>query len=1060
MKKSIIFLVSVFLIFNSLYSQILDADIEVFKNMINNKMFDDVIFIIKDSISSNPDYEKMDELLYLLAEAYYGLGKYEKAYDKYLDIYEKHRNSAQFDNTMYKIGEVAYRLNDNRTAIEFLTHFILNFPDNSYVSRAKYFAGESFIRTNQFEKGIEFLKPIASDFDNQLFFHANYSLGWIYYNLNEYRKSIDYFKNVENRAEFAISNLHIGESYLRLEDFSNARSYFNKIPSNADYYVDALYFLSVVANRTDNEREFIQTVDTLNRLFPADNLTLEANYNIATYLYNNNKLNSALKYYNNIIKYENIVLHHENLKELLHLTYYFSAWTNQQLFNETKNNSFFNEAVKLYKTYISRFENETYYQRSLFRLGEIYADNNDIENSIKYYELVRDPDLYDRALFDIARLLIKNNNQKRAVEYLIEIQKNAPDSELLNESNFLIAKYYFDEKEYSKAILYYEKFIDLEKNNIQHLEDAYFNIAWSYSNLNNRKQAINYFNELLGRYPNTNYKVNANFQLSRLHFEENDYNKAENILLNLKTSDLTDENRRLYNLAVINTNRADDLVNENRFNDAINYYNEALKYYKSSKNIDEYITTNLTLSDLYFQQNNFNESNKVYEYLLNTYPNDKNRLYFIHGLGWNNYKLNNYSQAIEYFKQFNRDYLSKRDELDLSDKLFQESLLLLGESFNNLDNYDKTYEYYNEYIKHFPNGLYANDIKINLSKIIAVNKSPEQALELLLNEYYNVPNMHQRKDITYNISIIFFDIENYNEFLHWSNIFFSNWEDADYERVLRFNEIISHYRLNNYSQSIQLASNFIERYPDFEKNDQLYFLKGAMNFNDKNYNKALSHLNTVINRFRNSDKRSEAFYLSGLSYYYLNNYNNAIKFFNDLIELYPNSTFINNTLNFKVISLSRLNQHNELLSIVDSIIDNEEDILRKIRLNFYKGRALYNLKEYNEAVQILNQTISLYTSNEKDERVENDDIISKTLFELGNVYLDLENIRFALLQFGRIVNAYPFENYVDKAQVELAKIYISLDRLEAAKNILENFKTNFPESNLQTVVNDLMLKIN
>jgi len=1043
---------------NTLYTEILDADLEVFKNMIQNRMFDDVIIIVEDAIKQNPNYTKIDELYYLCAEAYYGLDKYELALKNYLIIIENYPTTKLLDKVLYKIGEVNFRLKKDDETIKYLKEFLKKFPDNELSNRAYYFLGETLIRKTRYKEAIVFLEALANKYDDELYFNANYSMGWAYLSLGEYEKAINYYKRIEGKKDFEDVNIQIGECYLKLNDLEKAEKYFLKIPANSSDYINALYSLSAIYLKQKKEGKVEQIINELNDKYTNDYLTLAANFDYANYLYESEKYEQSLKYFEavNNIRIKNI---NEEIASIYETANYFTGYIYQILFlrnKENKNN--FNNAERNYKKYLENYKSGKYRERALFRLGEIYAENNDIENSIRYYNQVQDKNLLDKALFEIARQLYLQNKKDEGIKYLVRLIKETPESKLIIETYFLIAEYYFEKKDYSNSINYYDELIKVGKNKNSFYEDALYKKGWALSELAKYEEAVKVFDLLLNEFPESKYRTSIQFQISKIYFDKKDYENSEKYLIAIKPENNDDLIKKNNNLGVIKITEAELFESKKEFGKAISLYNAAAEYYEKANNIDDYISSKIKEADLHFKINSFNEVIKIYNDLISKYSENKNVIYFYHGLGWAYYKINDLKNSINSFLKFIEKYEQLKEISVRDSSLLEEALVLLGESYYTIKDLKNSEYYYSEYIKRFPAGKYVNDIKIRQSKIIAANKSPEEALKLLLDEYARTPVSPQRRELTFNICLTFFELNNWSEYLKWSQLYIDNYktENIEHIKIIRYNQIISFYKLNKNEEAENLAIQFINDFPDFEKNDQLYFLIGTIKFNNKLYSESIKVLVKIISEYTKSDKYEDALYLISLSCYNLKSYKQAIEYIEQINLLYPQSKFKKSLNFYKLSSYKELQQWNEVLKFADEIINNEEDELNKIIEIYYKAEALYNIGRYNETIEIANEGIKKYSEAEKEGRIKDNDIIAALFYLLGETYQRLDKLAYSILQYNRIINVYPFENYVDKAMLALANVNIKMGRVEIAKNLLEKFLIDFGSSELRSEAERLL----
>lgn len=1047
-KKFICLIFTCIIIIQFLNAEILDSDIEVFKNMVQNSMFDDVIMLLEDSIKQNPNYAKLDEVIYLLAESYYGIDKYEESLKNYKIIIEKYQSSKYYDKALYKIGEVNFRLNNTDEAINYLLEFSKKYPDSDLINRTNYFLGELFIKKNNFEEALKYLEPLSKKFNDELYYNANYSLGWVYFNLKQYEKSIVAYKNLEGKKEFDDVGIHIGQAYLKLGDLEKAKKYLSSIDMNSEDYILSLYNQTQIYQKNGNITEYIKTVRTMNEKFPKNDMTIEVNFNLANLLYDKNDYENSIIYFENVLKNGNSKSENSLIKALLETSYYFSGYINQLLyFNKKDKNDYFNKATVYYKKYLNDYPEGKYFNKTLFRLGEIYSEHNEPDNSIKYYNLVNDKTLIDKSLFEIARQLFKSHRTEEAINYLLRIKKEVPESPLLVETNFLIAEYYFNKKDFKNALNYYNEILSSKEEKNIFYEDSYYKKGWALSELSRYDEALETFEGFLKEFSSSKYKTSIQYQMSKIYFDKKDYENSEKILKTIESSIPEEEIKKYNNLAVIKTLQAEKTESSNMAN-ALLLYEEAAANYLQAKNDEEYINLKIKIADLYFKQNNFNNVISIYQELLNKYPDNKQTIYFYHGLGWGYYKSNDYKNAIDAFNKFIEKY--KISDGSVKDNLlYEEALLLIGESHYALKDLVRAEKYYNQYLAEFPKGRYANDIMIKQSKVVAVNKDPKEALKLLIDKYYDLEKSSepaQREEITLNICLTYFEIGGLSEYLHWSEIYLNNYKNSSYVKIIKYNQIISFYKLNRAEEAIKSATDFLTENSDFDKNDQLYFLIGTVKYNNKEYLDALFNFKKLFSGYPKSDKIEEGYYLSSLSSYNLKDYSLTIEYINKLLSQFPETKFKREILFYKIMSLSELNMNTEIFEIADNLINSETDILIKIKVIYFKAKALAATDKNNESINLLNESVKLYSDAEKDKKIKDDDIIARILMLLAEVYVKIEKPVYAVLQYGRIISNYPFENYVDIAAFSNAKLYIQMNKKETAITLLEKFIADFPDS--------------
>lgn len=131
---------------------------------------------------------------------------------------------------------------------------------------------------------------------------------------------------------------------------------------------------------------------------------------------------------------------------------------------------------------------------------------------------------------------LKNAYVRRNLEneYLENLTKDPQGIQ----TNFQAGVYYFEAKEYSKAIQFFQKAIDSnDSKNLEKKHDALFNLGISYLEIGNFKLAISTFNSYLSKYPNGDlvsvlfFRANAYEELNLKEEAKADYKKVLELTL-------------------------------------------------------------------------------------------------------------------------------------------------------------------------------------------------------------------------------------------------------------------------------------------------------------------------------------------------------------------------------------------------------------------------------------------------------------------------------------------------------------------------------------------------
>lgn len=150
----------------------------------------------------------------------------------------------------------------------------------------------------------------------------------------------------------------------------------------------------------------------------------------------------------------------------------------------------YQEAIANLKTYLGKKEINNVFEAHLL-LNELYLKLDDLKNAEKEVMILvnRYPEYsgMDRIIFNYA-IRLYEKNPGSADRYFSMLQSMYPDSAYSIQINYIYGSRYFDNKNYSRSITYYEKFLSsgVEENR----GNAFYNIIYSYYMLNQYEKVI------------------------------------------------------------------------------------------------------------------------------------------------------------------------------------------------------------------------------------------------------------------------------------------------------------------------------------------------------------------------------------------------------------------------------------------------------------------------------------------------------------------------------------------------------------------------------------------
>jgi len=201
------------------------------------------INICEAILKQYPDYTKLDEVLFFLGYNYGEIGKKAKA-------------------------------------LSFYKRLTKQFPQSQHVAEAWLQVGEHYFDANNVYEALQAFQKAVTFTGAKTFGYAMYKLAWCYYNLGEYGKAIDLFKQV---VSYSVSQEKKGKSKIQLreealkdlvrtyaddENVEDAEAYFKSVGGGK--YLRMMY--NLLAQTYYEQGKDNQSIDIFTRLINLDKL--------------------------------------------------------------------------------------------------------------------------------------------------------------------------------------------------------------------------------------------------------------------------------------------------------------------------------------------------------------------------------------------------------------------------------------------------------------------------------------------------------------------------------------------------------------------------------------------------------------------------------------------------------------------------------------------------------------------------------------------------------------------------------------------------------------------
>lgn len=724
--------------------------------------------------------DNQQELDFKMGYALLATGNLKLARNKFLPLI----NNARYGNdSRYYYGFIAYKQEDYETAEIHLTEIA---KQASYKSEVTYYLLDISFKDGQFEKCIEVGEKLLQDPKQKEISDISKIVGESYFNLKKYKEALPYLEAYKgNRGKWNNTDYYqLGYAYYKQNDFENAVKNFNKIigdknsvSQNAYYHLAECYLYlerkpeALNAFKSASEMDFdakikedaflnyaklsyeqgnpyksvAEVLQDFLTAYPKSPFYQEINQLVVTsYLYQQD-YQGALDY-----------LAKKNSNENRELTKDVSYYRGVQLFNLKK----LQEAYPYLSAATTSSDNKIKVS-ALYWKAETDFQLSNFKKSLDGFTTYKKAsgasqiDAYKTIDYNIAYSHFKLKEYTKAASSFTSFIRNTnEDNPLLDDANIRLADCYFVTKNYSNAILAYDKVI----NNLGVGSDyAVYQKAISFGFLGDNSKKISNLNNLVTNYEFTNLQDDALFQLANTYVAIKDNEKAHET------------------------------------------YNSLLTKHTKSSYIPKAL---LRQGLLYYNENNNTQALEKFKIIVSTFSNSKEAREAVTNARNVYVDLGQVDLYAAWVK--NISFVNVTDA-DLDNTTYESAENKFLEN-----NSEKAIEGFTKYIAAFPNGLHALKANFYLARSLSKTEQEEKAAQYY--KYVVDQNFSEFSEESLNkLSQIYLEKED------WENatpLLVRLEQEANYPQNILFaqsNLMKSYYQKNLFKEAVEYAEKVLQK---------------------------------------------------------------------------------------------------------------------------------------------------------------------------------------------------------------------------------------------------------
>ncbi|MGB1042780.1 MAG: tetratricopeptide repeat protein [Tenacibaculum sp.] len=488
------------------------------------------------------------------ARYYYGYVAYKQEnFGEAEDNLSQLANDATYQaKANYYILDISFKAGRFDKSVQIGEKLLKSSKDKKEISQISKIVGESYFNLKKYEQAIPYLKAYKGKrgkWTNTDYYY----LGYAYYQQKDYELAISNFNKIIGGNNKVAQNAyyHLGECYLELQKKTEALNAFkNASEMDFDLKITESASLSYAKLSYEQGNPYESVPNVLKGFiakYPNSPNVSEINELLITSYLHQQDYQGALDYLNSSKSSENKNIANE-----------VSLYRGIQLFNENKL-----QEAKTFFTNATRAENTDVNNKALFWLAETEYLLGNYEEALANFLLITNKNIEEanKLHYNIAYTYFKQKNYgNAAIHFQRFLDVKLDDNDLNDDAANRLGDSFYASKKYSNAINSYQKVVqeggvgadyaqyqiamsngfmgdnDTKINNLKTLindyttsqlqDDALFQLATTYTTINNTAKAQDAYNRLLSKHVNSNYIPNVLLRQGLLYYNNNNNDKA------------------------------------------------------------------------------------------------------------------------------------------------------------------------------------------------------------------------------------------------------------------------------------------------------------------------------------------------------------------------------------------------------------------------------------------------------------------------------------------------------------------------------------------------------
>ena len=969
-------------------------------------------------------------------------------------LFAQKSESYQPKSMLYSRALELYDKEKYNAAINVFKEFKLTTIDKMMLADANFYVAACKLKlthSNAERQMLDFIDehPYSSKLNLAYLLMGNY-----YFTKEKYRRSTRYFKEVEldgiTREEEEKLRFEYGYSLFKSKKYSKAKTqlYPLTVKDNNAYYVLACYYYGYVSYMNEDYNEALKTFKKIEESNKKPNTMF---LYIAQIYYIQGEYNKSLTYANKVVA---------------------SSATRKRDYLKAKNyyqQGKFSQAAVLFQS--TNYSMDSLQSPEIYEMGNTFYQIGNCTKAINYFKEIstENNEVAQAASYALGDCFIKLNQKEKAEKAFFEAQKSDFNKGIKEQSLFIYAKLSYENGKTSNALQYFQNHLTKYPNS-EHAETIKGYLAGIFLETKDYKTAIS----TLEGMKNKNQELRKTFQLvcmleGKQNFTDKKFKQAE-VYFQKSLEDPVEKDLKSEAYYWLGESK----YNYKSYNSAINYFNKAVSTTAPGK-INALAHYGLGYS--YFKRKNYSlaiQNFTKYKKLSASYSPDPSIFndailrmadaYLMQGAKENN-KIY-YKAASD-----NYAYISARNVKGADYALFQRGLIygLLGSPLQKIATLKRIpAEFPKSY--YIPDALYeTGSEQLNLEKYTAA----ERNFQYIIQDYKG--GVYELKS-HYSLGTLYYNQKQDNKALIKFKYVVKNYPNtAESKESIKKIEAI-YTEMGNTEE----YEAFVKTIPNYSKSqfyfDSLSYRSAISKYQEGKYRDAVNSFTKYLKKYKNGLFKTESYYYRANSIESLNDISNAIEDYKWVSDAQI-SEFTSLSV-YKTASLSKENGDDNTALIYygkwESLVKNDGDLATAIyeqlrilhdkgeikkanakasNLLFNKQATAYMKAEANLVIgksYMIDSLLNTAIPSFKKVSSTNTNILgaeAKYLEALSYFQLDsFEKSKSTIIAFNKKFSGYDL--WLGKSLILLSDYYIAVGDNFSAKSTLNSVLANFEDERI------------